>query len=75
LGEPDRSGQQRRKRSEQRYEPRLVQFTFNNKKRDKFPTATLNRLGLPRSPKALILVEMRAPLQGTGRRPRQQTRR
>jgi hypothetical protein len=50
--------------TEQRYEPRRVKFTFNNKERDKFPTATLRRLGLPRSSKALILVAMSAPFIG-----------
>jgi len=67
LGEPGRSAacSEENVMSEQRYEPRLVQFTLNNKERDNFPKATLKRLGLPRSPKALILVEMRAPFQGT----------
>ena len=51
--------------SEQRYEPRRVKFTLNNKERDNFPTATLKRLGLPRSPKALILVAMSAPFIGS----------
>jgi hypothetical protein len=50
--------------SGQHYEPRRVKFTVNSQT-DKFPTATLKRLGLPPSPKALGLVDMNGPFQGT----------